>query len=127
MENNSLKTVISTLAIVAIFFFILVPTGREIIVRYEGAMQKAEEVSYETRKSVEDTCRSMIASYKSDVDIYNLYKNSENPNQKNYADAALVRAVKTANEYNEYILKNSFVWQDNVPKDIYMSLETNIQ
>lgn len=32
-------------------------------------------------------------------------------------------ANKTANTYNEYILKNSFVWQNNVPDDIYQKLE----
>lgn len=120
-------SVLSTLLIVAIIFFGFTPIGKQIFLGYDSAMQEAEEVSYQTRKDVEDTCRSMIASYKADVDIYNLYKDSDNPNQKNYADSALIRAVKTANEYNEYILKNSFVWKDNVPNDIYMSLETNIK
>lgn len=120
-------SVLSTLLIVAIIFFGFTPIGKQIFLGYDSAMQEAGEVSYQTRKDVEDTCRSMIASYKADVDIYNLYKDSDNPNQKNYADSALIRAVKTANEYNEYILKNSFVWKDNVPNDIYMSLETNIK
>ena len=94
---------------------------------HDSVMQTIEEHSYQNRKDVEDTCRSMIASYKTDIDIYNLYKDSENPNQKNYADAALVRAIQTANTYNEYILKNSFVWDNNVPADIMMSLATNIK
>lgn len=120
-------SVLSTILVAAIIFFGFTPIGKQIFLGYDSAMQKAGEVSYHTRKDVEDTCRSMIASYKADVDIYNLYKDSENPNQKNYADAALIRAIKTANEYNEYILKNSFVWKDNIPADIYMSLETNIK
>jgi hypothetical protein len=90
-------------------------------------MKEVDEASYESRKQVEDTCRAMISSYKSDVDIWNMYKDSDNPNQRNYADAARIRAVKTANEYNEYVLKNSYVWKENVPSDIYMRLETNIE
>lgn len=124
---KTLITVAITLFIALIIFLGFTPFGKQLVLGYDSAMQEAGEISYENRKDVEDTCRSMIATYKSDVDIYNLYKDSDNPNQKNYADAALIRAIKTANEYNEYILKNSFVWKENVPADIYMSLETNIQ
>lgn len=34
-----------------------------------------------------------------------------------------MRANKTANIYNEYILKNSYVFEGNIPSDIYMELE----
>ena len=120
-------SVIVTLLVIAIIFFGFVPAGRRVLLGYDFAMQKAGEVSYQNRKDVEDTCRSMIASYKADVNIYNLYKYSENTNQKNYADSALIRAINTATQYNEYVLKNSFVWSDNVPADIYMSLSTDIK
>lgn len=33
-----------------------------------------------------------------------------------------MRANKTASSYNNYILKNSFVWNGNVPADIKMEL-----
>lgn len=33
-----------------------------------------------------------------------------------------MRANRTANSYNEYILKNSYVWEDNIPSDIDYSL-----
>jgi len=33
-----------------------------------------------------------------------------------------MRANKTAASYNEYVLKNSFVWNGNVPADIRTSL-----
>ena len=35
-----------------------------------------------------------------------------------------MRANKTAVEYNNYILKNSYVWKNNVPADICMNLPT---
>lgn len=125
--STILISILATLLVVAIIFFSLTPVGRKVFLGYDSAMQKAEEVSYRTRKDVEDTCRSMIASYTADVNIYKLYKDSENINQKNYADSALIRAINTATQYNEYILKNSFVWSDNVPGDIYMKLETDIK
>lgn len=128
--SNNLKVIISVLiilAIAAVIFFGFTPAGKRLVLGYDASMKKASEVSYETKKSVEDTCRSMISSYKADVDIYNLYKESDNINQKNYADAALIRAIQTANQYNEYVLKNSYVWGDNVPVDIALTLPTNIK
>lgn len=81
--------------------------------------QKIEDrTSYDTRKKVEDTCRSMIASYKTDKATYEMYKESDNEEKRSWAEQARMRANKTANTYNEYILKNSFVWEGNIPEDI---------
>lgn len=85
--------------------------------------RKADDrTNYETRKQVEDTCRAMIASYMSDSMTYAQYKNSENEEKLSWAEQAKIRANKTAVSYNEYILKNAFVWEDNIPNDIYKSL-----
>ena len=64
----------------------------------------------------------MIASYKTDLATYNQYKNSDNAEKQSWAEQAKMRANKTANTYNEYILKNSFVWKGNVPDDIEQKL-----
>ncbi len=77
-----------------------------------------DKTSYETIKKVEDTCRSMIASYKTDKATYEQYKNNINTEKQNWAEQAKMRANKTANTYNEYILKNSFVFDGNIPADI---------
>lgn len=85
--------------------------------------QKIEDrTSYDTRKKVEDTCRSMIASYKTDKATYEMYKESDNEEKRSWAEQARMRANKTANTYNEYILKNSFVWEGNIPEDIEQKL-----
>lgn len=85
--------------------------------------QKIEDrTSYDTRKKVEDTCRSMIASYKTDKATYDMYKESNNEEKQSWAEQAKMRANKTANTYNEYILKNSFVWEGNIPEDIEQKL-----
>lgn len=82
-----------------------------------------DRTSYDTRKKVEDTCRSMIASYKTDKATYEMYKESDNEEKQSWAEQAKMRANKTANTYNEYMLKNSFVFEGNIPEDI----ESNLQ
>lgn len=85
--------------------------------------QKIEDrTSYDTRKKVEDTCRSMMASYKTDKATYEMYIESESEEKQSWAEQAKMRANKTANTYNEYILKNSFVWEGNIPNDIEQKL-----
>lgn len=106
-----------------VIYFAAVPSGRETWHRWTHSLSKADETSYETRKKVEDTCRAMISSYKSDKLIYEQYRDSEVLEERSWANSAKIRANQTANTYNEYILKNSYIWQDNVPSDIYLRLE----
>ncbi len=82
-----------------------------------------DRTSYDTRKKVEDTCRSMIASYKTDKATYEMYKTSDNVEKQSWAEQAKMRANKTANSYNEYILKNSYVFEGNIPGDINQNLQ----
>ena len=115
-------TIISVILIGAIIFFGFTPGGRSVWNNYTHSLEKADENQYETKKQVEDTARSMIASYKSDVATYEQYKESDNEEKQSWAEQAKMRANRTANSYNEYILKNSYVWEDNMPSDIDYSL-----
>ena len=81
-----------------------------------------DRTNYTTMKKVEDSCRSMIASYKTDKATYEMYKDSDNEEKQSWGEQAKMRANKTANTYNEYVLKNSYVWEGNIPADIYMNL-----
>ena len=110
--------IISVILIGAIIFFGFTPGGRSVWNSYTHSLEKADENQYETKKQVEDTARSMIASYKSDVATYEQYKDSDNEEKQSWAEQAKMRANRTANSYNEYILKNSYVWEDNIPSDI---------
>ena len=86
--------------------------------------QKIDEATkYENLKEVEDTCRTMIASYESDCLTYEQYRDSDNAEKLEWAEQAKMRANKTAATYNNYILKNSYLWKNNVPDDIYEELE----
>lgn len=82
-----------------------------------------DSTRYESLKKVEDTCRSMIASYESDKLTYEQYKDSEDKEKQSWAEQAKMRANKTASSYNNYILENSFLWSGNVPKDISKKLD----
>ena len=115
-------TIISVILIGAIIFFGFTPGGRSVWNNYTHSLEKADENQYETKKQVEDTARFMIASYKSDVATYEQYKESDNEEKQSWAEQAKMRANRTANSYNEYILKNSYVWEDNIPSDIDYSL-----
>lgn len=85
--------------------------------------QKIDDATnYETRKTVEDSCRAMIASYEADKLTYEQYKDGENDEQRSWADQAKMRANRTAANYNNYILKNSYVWSGNIPEDILAEL-----
>lgn len=112
------------LAFVLIFFFVANPLGVMSWNSWFGLVQKADDATnYETLKQVEDTCRSMIASYEADSLTYEQYKDSEDDEQRSWAEQAKMRANRTASTYNNYILENSYVWSGNVPNDIDSELD----
>lgn len=95
------------------------PTGRAAWNLWAGVVQKADDsTNYKTRKEVEDTCRAMISSYETDKLTYQQNAGSDNKEKQSWAEQAKMRANKTAATYNNYILKNSFVWNGNVPANI---------
>lgn len=100
------------------------PGGRVLINSYDNMMHKVDDrTKYETRKKVEDTARASIVSYKTDKSTYELYKDSTDPEKQSWAEQARMRANKTANVFNEYMLKNSYVFDGNIPSDINYQLE----
>jgi len=82
-----------------------------------------ERTRYDLMKKVEDTARAMISNYAADKLTYEQYRDSDSKEQQNWAAQAKTRANRTAATYNEYILKNSYVWAGNVPPDIRDSLD----
>ena len=104
-------------------FFCVTPVGVALRNSYGFAVQKVDDATrYETRKKVEDTCRAMIANYEADRISYEQYKQSDDAEKQGWAEQAKMRANRTAASYNEYYLKNSFVWSGAVPSDIRGSL-----
>jgi len=105
-------------------YFGATPAGKAMWNNWFFNVQKADDnTNYETIKKVEDTCRAMISSYESDKLTYEQYKDSDNAEKQSWAEQAKMRANKTAATYNNYILKNSFIWEGNIPSDIRGRLE----
>ena len=123
MKREGIVTVDCLVLLVIIIFFCWTPVGREIWNQYTYSLEKIDEKTYKERKVVEDTARSMIAVYKSDVKIYEQYKDSEDKEKQSWAEQAKMRANRTANTYNEYMLKNSYMWKNNIPNDIVYELD----
>lgn len=123
MKNKAIAAIVAV-CIGLILFFVANPLGVMAWNSWFGLVQKADDdTSYETLKQVEDTCRSMISSYESDQMTYEQYKDSENSEERSWAEQAKMRANRTASTYNNYILENSYVWEGNVPKDINDQLD----
>lgn len=112
-------------ALVVIFIICyMTPAGRGVINSYFHDVQKVDDLtSYETKKEVEDSCRAMLSSYESDRLTYEQYKDSDSEEKQSWAEQAKMRANKTASSYNNYVLKNSYVWAGNVPADIRERLD----
>lgn len=99
------------------------PIGRVAFNSIDYVNRKIDEATnYKTKQTVEDTCRSMISSYHADVLMYKQYRSSESETKQEWAEQARMRANMTAASYNEYVLKNRYVWADNVPHDIQSAL-----
>lgn len=114
---------ILTLILLFIGYITFFPSGRALINNYDNTMKKVDDkTKYETRKKVEDTARASIASYNTDKLTYEQYKDSNDKEKQSWAEQAKMRANKTANIYNEYMLKNSYVFEDNIPSDINYQL-----
>lgn len=131
MKRNRIGSILSSgiiiLAIILVCIGILTgcTTGIvENVNNYEYGLKKANDrTDYKTLKNVEDTCRSLISSYESDKFVYEQYRDVDNEEKQSWAEQAKMRANKTASTYNNYIKKNSFIWEDAVPEDIKQELE----
>lgn len=116
------------IAVVVVFALLFggyhTPFGRAITNSHFGFVQEIDDkTNYKTLKQVENACKSMIASYKSDKLTYQQYKDSDSKEKQNWAEQAKMRANNTASSYNNYILKNSYIWEDNIPIDITKELQ----
>lgn len=120
-----MKKIIAAVLLVSVMLSLSACFGTHVIMNeIDYAHNKIDEAtSYKLKKKVEDTCRSMVASYESDKLTWEQYKDSDNDEKQEWAEQAKMRANKTASTYNNYIMENSYVWSDNVPKDIRRDLE----
>lgn len=118
MEDRPILTLILAILLVAVIVS-FTPWGRAIWNNQMYAVQKTDDATnYNTIKMVEDSCRAMQVSYTKDKLAYEQYKASTSGQKQEWAEQAKMRANATAAKYNEYMLKNSFKWNGNIPGDI---------
>lgn len=119
-----LISILVVILIGVLIYFTCTPSGVAAWNNWKHGLQEVDDkTNYETLKQVEDTCRAMITQYNSDKLTYLTYKESDKEFEQELATQAKIRANNTASEYNNYILKNKYIWKDAVPADIYMTLE----
>ena len=120
----TLLCVVAVVLIAASIYFNCTPSGKTTRNNWFHAVREADDKSaYETKKKVEDTCRAMIAQHEADRLKYEQYKDSDSEEKQSWAENAKMRANDTAASYNNYILENNYVWEDNIPSDIKTKLE----
>lgn len=87
--------------------------------KYNGLIKEVDSATnWNTLHEVEDSCRAMMANYQADALTYQQYCGSETTEHRSWAEQARMRANRTAAQYNEYILKNNYVWKYGIPDDI---------
>ena len=120
----SIAIILVVAVIVTGIYLTYVPSGRALKNNWTYSLHKTDEKTlYRMRKDVEDTCRAMIASYTSDRLKYEQYASSTSQEQRSWGEQAKMRANQTAATYNNYILKNTYVFEGNIPSDILGELE----
>lgn len=92
--------------------------------KYEATLKDIDyNTNYDSVREIEETLRSFMASYEADKIIYETNKNATDKESIALANAARSRANRTAATYNQFYLKNSYIWEDNIPADIRSQLE----
>lgn len=128
----TLAEILVLVGIIGILILALAPafvnvtkTGRGLWNRQMYGVQKVDDATrYSTLRDVEDTCRTMQASYAADVGAYKAYVAA---GQADIAVQVLIRANRTATTYNEFVRKNSYVWKGAIPADIDVDLPLVMQ
>ena len=116
---NKIAKVIITFVVLLVIAF-LIPGSRAVINEYIFGIRRVDEqINYNNRKSVEDTARSVIVNYNTYKNEYEMYKNyCEKPEDK-----SKLLANQAAEQYNEYLQKNNYIFKGNLPRDIPVYLE----
>ena len=121
--DNALKYILAGI-LAALIGVAFIPEVRANFNLYRNEMKRTDDrTTYEARKRVEDEARSLVASYNNDKLRYEQYKTSTDKTYLEWAEQAKMRANQTATIFNEFVLKNSYVFEGNIPADINFQLQ----
>ena len=84
------------------------------------APQDKVEPYFEEQSTVDSNA---AADFSQESQPENYSQDSDDEEKRSWAETAKMRANKTANVFNEYMLKNSYVFEGNIPSDINFQLE----
>lgn len=85
-----------------------------------------QDTTYENRKKVEDTARSLITNYsasKSEYETYKQYIGTDDKAKEQRALDARTSANMSVSKYNNYLTENKYLFKNNLPNDIPLKLE----
>ena len=83
------------------------------------SLEEPTTIIQHSKETVEENLLSLIDLYRENFIIFSENKSINN----DIAEKARIRAKLTAKYYNEYIKKNSYLWEDNeLPEEIVNSL-----
>lgn len=116
--------IVAAICLILVFWGVFTPSGRAHFNKYDATIEDADyNTKYKNTREIEETLRSYVASYEADKIIYETNKDAEDKESAALATAAKNRANRTAATYNQFYLKNSYIWEDNIPDDIQSELE----
>lgn len=67
--------------------------------------------------------KDLIASWEYQVEIYEKYKDSDKSGELQFAEDAKMKANEIAQEYNEAMAKNDYLFNGTYPEGIYAAIE----
>lgn len=127
--TNKVLIIASGVLVIALIMLITIGVVMDKSGVFDALLGQTQKVTMiqdriEKQKSIEDTCRAMIASYNIDKQMYQAYSTSHDPDRLSWGEQARLRANATAAQYNEYLLKNIYIFEGDTPDDIEQVLET---
>lgn len=126
--KKTLGIIALTLLVAFALAITFIPSARQAFNEYAFGMKRIDqETDYTNRKMVEDSARSMIANYefaKAETASYASFCATATYDKARCQRSldAKASANKTASNYNNYILKNRYLWKNNLPSDIFLEL-----
>jgi len=98
------------------------PTGRAVWNTWRYGVQKADnDTRFENRKAVEDTCRAQMVIYNAKKAVWEQYKDSDDPQERGWANDAKTMANSAAAVYNDQLTRNAYT-KEMLPPDLPLSL-----
>lgn len=92
---------------------------------FSNQQRISENNTYESRREAENSARSLITNYvaaKLEYETYHIYIGTKDKAREQRALDARTSANMTISKYNNFMQENSFLFENNIPEDLPLSL-----